>query len=257
MNISKIWRGAILLVLLSVLTACNLRGVALVAPPTATSVPATDAPVAVPATLAATETSTPTTEPAATLTPTPTLGPPTVAALAKDAVCRFGPSLDWSTEGKLPAGQSVPIQARNDRSTWWFIENPTRPGKFCWVGGDEVEATGDLAGLPVKPVPSAIVTRVSVEMEPHKASITCGTFPYTFDVSFSITTTGPVTVKFVRSKSNGDSAPAESASFDKAGTKTFSDSYKVGDIGDYWFRVRVTSPNEMTGEGSAEMECEV
>jgi hypothetical protein len=250
MRFFNIGRGVILFGLLASLAGCNWPGLALGSPPTATAVPPTD--TAVPATLAPTETSTPTTEPTATLTPTPTLGPPTVAALAKDAVCRFGPSLDWSTEGKLPAGQSVPIQARNDKSTWWYIENPTRQGKFCWVGGDEVEATGDLAGLPVKPVPSAIVTGVSVKLDPKSDDIDCTTdFPFEFDVVYTITTTGPSTVKY---DAEGSS---ESVTFKEAGTKTFEDSFDVDEEGEYSYSVHVTSPNDMTGKGTGEVECEI
>jgi len=250
MRFLNIGRGIVLFGLLGSLSGCNLPGLALASAPTATAVPPpTD--TAVPAALAPTETSTPTTEPTATLTPAPTLGPPMVAALAKDAVCRFGPSLDWSTEGKLPAGQSVPIQARNDKSTWWFIDNPTRPGKFCWVGGDEVEATGDLASLEVRKTPFAIVTGVSVKLDPKSDEIDCtDDFPFEFDVVFKITTTGPVTVKY---DADGSS---ESAIFKEAGTKEFEDSFDVDEEGEYSYTVHVTSPNEMTGKGTGEVECE-
>jgi len=92
-------------------------------------------------------------------------------------------------------------------------------------------------------------------MSPAKASIGCTLFPYTFSVDFKISANGPTSVTFQRLLSNGKSAPPETYSWAAAGTKDFSDSYRVGEVGSHWFRVHVTSPNDISGEDSAMMNC--
>jgi hypothetical protein len=201
----------------------------------------------------ATATSTP--PPTATHTPTSTPAPPMVSPIDDDVRCYFGPGDVYLVDGGLLAGEEVPVLGQDEWALWWQIENPRRAGKFCWVSAEKTQITGDIALAPVVPPPLNFVTNVTVDMSPDTADITCGTFPYTFNVGFTIEITGPCTVTLERSTSDGHTAPAESHTYTSGGTKSFSDYFRVGDVGTHSFRVSIISPNSMTGEDSSEMTC--
>jgi hypothetical protein len=190
-----------------------------------------------------------------TITPTPTPSVVTVTPLDKDVICRFGPSDLFSTEAAFKVGQMALVLGTDAGGGWWYIENPSKAGRFCWVSAALTKIEGNPLGVAIHDPPIPFVEGVSVGMDPKNASITCGMFPYTFGVSFKITANGPTTVTFVRSKSNGSSGGPETVTFTKSGTKVFDDSYAVGGPGDYWFKVSVTSPNKISGQGSAAMGC--
>ncbi len=218
---------------------------------TATATPAiqpSDTPIPVP-----TDTPLPTETP--TITPTPTPSIVTVTPIDQEIICRFGNSDLFSTEGALKVGEVALVLGTDAGGGWWYIENPSRAGRYCWVSAALTHMEGNPLSVPIQDPPVPFVEGVSVGMDPKNASITCGTFPYTFGVSFKITANGPTTVTFVRSKSNGSSAGPETVTFLKSGTKVFDNSYAVGGPGDYWFKVSVTSPNKFAGQGSATMSC--
>jgi hypothetical protein len=190
-----------------------------------------------------------------TITPTPTPSVVTVTPLDKDVICRFGPSDLFSTEAAFKVGQMALVLGTDAGGGWWYIENPSKAGRFCWVSAALTRIEGNPLGVAIQDPPIPFAEGVSVSMDPKNASTTCGMFPYTFGVSFKITANGPTTVTFVRSKSNGSSGGPETVTFAKSGTKVFDDSYAVGGPGDYWFKVSVTSPNKISGQGSATMGC--
>lgn len=99
------------------------------------------------------------------------------------------------------------------------------------------------------------VTDVWVEMTPASADVPCDYFPYTFDVKFRITVDGPSSVTFQRMRSDGSVAPKEVVIFSEAGTKEFQDYFRVGATGDYWFKVKVTYPNKISGQALAKVIC--
>ncbi|MCJ7707125.1 MAG: hypothetical protein MUO38_05845, partial [Anaerolineales bacterium] len=115
--------------------------------------------------------------------------------------------------------------------------------------------TGDTASVGVLSAPLPYVSRVTVVMTPETANVRCGTFPYTFGVDFEIEVTGPTTVTFERVLSDGHTAPVETVVFAAYGTQSFQDYYRVGAAGDYWFRVHVITPNNITGEDTSTMTC--
>lgn len=254
MNIRTAAFCALGITLALVLAACNVQFTASISPP------ATDTPVVVPATMTAlpapptlTNTPIPTSTPKPTASPKP--GPGMVSADDGAAICRYGPGEEWSIEGKLPVGTSVPIAGRNKNSSWWYVEGLGYKERPCWVSAEETSTEGDLSDIPVQPSPAAIVSVVKVSVEPWKATITCGDFPYSFAVKFTISTSGPVTVKFTRSR-NGNKDAAETIVFKTFGTKSYSDEYEVDEVGEYRFRVDVSSPNKIGAEDKGKMECD-
>lgn len=215
---------------------------------------ASDTPSPIPPT----DTPEPTPEPSSTPTPAPTATPadPFVSPLgAEDIACRWGPDEDFSVDGGLRVGERAPVTGRDSLTGWLQIENPRRAGKFCWVAIGQVLVEGDPSLAPVVAAPASIVAGVTVSLKPSNLTAPGCTFPVTFDVSFSISATGPVKVTFFREKSDGSKAPSETVEFKTSGTKSFSDSLKAGSQGDYWFAVNVTSPNPISGRGEGSVSC--
>lgn len=202
---------------------------------------------------------TPTVKPAdtevPTAAPTDTPAPPVASAHDMDVICRFGPDEDFSIEGEVRVGEQVNILAQNKAGDWLQIENPRRAGKLCWIPLAKVALTGDLALAPKLPPPLSIVTAVNVVMDPLTMNISPCVFPVTFDVEFSITTTGPTNVTFYRFLDNGNQAPPESVEFTSAQTQVFQDYYRAGSAGEGWFGVQVTSPNNIQGIGYGTVVC--
>jgi hypothetical protein len=101
--------------------------------------------------------------PLATDTPTPTaMHAPPMATSLQDANCRLGPDPRYDMVGALLKGQTAMIEGRNQQSNWWWILIPNR-NVHCWVWGDLVEVSGDVAGLRViipPPLPTATPTPI-------------------------------------------------------------------------------------------------
>jgi len=187
--------------------------------------------------------------------PTPTSSVVMVAAGEAEKACRFGPASEFSPEGVLPVGRTVPVLARNGTSSWVRIEHLVHPGWNCWLKVADIVVSGDLATVPVEPAPSAFVEAVDVEMTPSEATVPACVFPYTFSVQFWITVNGPATVKFQRSLDNGNKAPVETQNFLAFGRYAFTDHNRIGSPGEHWFQVDVFSPNAISGRGTAKAVC--
>lgn len=186
---------------------------------------------------------------------TPTPAPPEALAEGGGVACYFGPGTEYSIDGGLLEGERSPVLGVDESGEWLQVENPRRPGKRCWVRLADVTVEGDLSLAVVVAAPKSIVTAVEVVLDPPVIQLNPCVFPVTFDVRFTITTTGPTMVTFQRSLSSGQSAPPETVEFDKAETKEFLDYYRVGSEGEHWFQVHVTSPNEVTAKGFGEVVC--
>ncbi len=188
---------------------------------------------------------------AATATP----GPLKARSRAGGLTCRFGPGMEYAPGGALPAGEWADVVGRTTAASWLAIALPANPRLRCWLPVDSVDLSGDLMTAPVLPLPVPYVSRVTVVMSPPEATIPCGTFPYTFTVRFEIEVTGPTTVTFRRSLSDGHVAPAETVTFESYGVQAFDDHYRVGSTGPQWFQVEVLSPNSVVAQGTAVMHC--
>lgn len=186
---------------------------------------------------------------------TATPGPLRASPRAGGLTCRYGPGMEYAPGGGLRAGVWADVVGRSASGRWVAIALPANPRLKCWLPVDSVNLTGDLMMAAVLPAPAAYVSRVTVVMSPPEASVPCGMFPYTFSVRFEIEVTGPTTVTFRRSRSNGDVAPAETVTFDAYGVQAFDDIYRVGSVGEKWFQVEVLFPNPVVAQGKAVMHC--
>ena len=182
--------------------------------------------------------------------PSPTSTPSVPVVSAKDVAvnCRFGPGIAWEVVSVLLLGTTTEIAGKNSENTWWYIKDPLNPGSFCWVSMSVTDAAGNLATIPVVPLPSASVTEVTVDAEVEFAA--CGG-PNPVSFSGTIKTNGPTTVTY-RWEVTGDTTnttSSETLEFGEAGTKSVPDpgAYKV-DCGDYTITLHVTDPNNKSAQ---------
>ena len=116
-------------------------------PPTATEIPATVTPFPTP-----TVTSTPA-GPTNTPLPTATL----IVYVSSEAViwsdantnCRLGPSRAYKVDGYLLVNVESTVYSRDDDENWWYIANPTKGDKYCWVWNETTNVEGNVDSLPV------------------------------------------------------------------------------------------------------------
>jgi hypothetical protein len=195
--------------------------------------------------------------PSATPSPTATedMTPASLHNAGADLVCRFGPGLRYGVGGSLREDANVLITARNGAGDWFQFELPGYPGKFCWVYANEVEVAGNLSLLDIAEAPPSFVTGVSVVLDPPVFEPTTCVFPMTFDVTITIQTIGPTIVKFKRTRSTGSNPPVETVEFNDANPKVFKDSLRVDSVGEHWFKVTVSSPNSLVGQGYGKVIC--
>jgi hypothetical protein len=96
--------------------------------------------------------------PSATLEPPPspvlptfTFTPPGAPRITADVDtnCRAGPSPDYPRLGYLLKGQESSVLGTNSSKTWWYIANPAQPSEACWVWGDTTRVSGDPSALAI------------------------------------------------------------------------------------------------------------
>lgn len=95
------------------------------------------------------DTATSTESPAtATETATLTSSIPLISA-EQDTRCRLGPSTVYDVVGFLLTTEQSTVQGKDSGGEWWYIENPKKPGAFCWVWGGSTKVSGNTSALPV------------------------------------------------------------------------------------------------------------
>jgi hypothetical protein len=221
--------------------------------PTSTPVPsATPTPSATPVPIIATIATTPPV-PLPTGTPVSGSSAPMVTPKTVAANCRFGPGTAFSAVGGLNPGVSVPILATISGQSWWQIQNPEDiPGKHCWVSAAVTIASGDLSLVPVIPIPTGLVTDLTVSVSPGPVVHGVCFGPNAVHFSVTMTTNGPANVTYHLEIYNGDntlrnSPGDQTLAFASASSQTFDPggAYKT-DCGSYYIKVIVTNPNSIS-----------
>jgi hypothetical protein len=216
------------------LSSCNMPGIA----PTPTLIPPTLTP-----------------SPAPTQIP-PSATPAQLTLQVTDELvnCRYGPGVIYATVNELRAGQSARVVGRNDTSTWWYIRDPGNPNGFCWLSSNVTEIKGEAEELPIEPLPPVFITAVETRIDPQKIFVKCEEFPQTVFFEAKITANGPALVTW-KWEANTGSSGEETIIFEEAGTKSVNNYYQVFLPGDYWIKVRVLKPNEISGQVSFPANC--
>jgi len=140
---------------------------------------------------------TPSVTPTLLVLPTTQLPPPSPSApiisAQVDTNCRQGPSAQYPRVGSLLVGQTSTVHGRDSSGAWWLIENPKKPGQYCWVWGETTTVEGNALALPIltpPPLPSGATVSASFS-NVHG----CGGAP---TAVFRVTNTGKVTLESAR-----------------------------------------------------------
>jgi hypothetical protein len=193
--------------------------------------------------------------PTPTIAPTPTLTQLTVRVLSERINCRFGPGTVYGLINELRQGQSLRAVGRNDASTWWYVSDPGNPGGFCWVSADVTEAQGDTGALPVLLPPFVTVTNVNLRVEPNLIVVNCSQFPQTVFFEAGITTNGPTLLQWNWEVSTGVTSSVGTMIFEQAGTQVINDYYQINAPNDYWVKLNILAPNELTQQVVFPVSC--
>jgi len=246
----KSWLVLDLLGISILLVSCTLGPIATSTAIPPTTVPATSTPLTPPTETPIIPTASPTITP--TL-PTPTSSTPMLTPSSAAVNCRYGPSADFLAVGGLKVGSTVPILGTNSDQSWWMIQNPQDvAGQYCWVANSVVITSGDLSKVPIKPIPAAQVTAVTVDPISNIYGA-CGG-PNAYDPQGSITTNGPTTVTYHWEIWRGGSlyhkTADETLAFSSASTQTVNPGSDHGDCDNYIAKLIITSPNSMSAQQS-------
>ncbi len=242
-----------IVVLILAVSACNLP--ARVRAGTPTPLAMTPTPTLFLSTSAPTLTALPSNTPLPTATATPTVP---VAFPREQAVnCRLGPGTGWIALSGLSLGVSSQIVGRSGDGGWWYIVDPFNSGRKCWVASSVTNTAGNLAGIPVVEAPEAVVTNVTVDVDPKTINAAaCPGAGAPIEFSGSIETNGPTTVTWHFETQQSGPLTTQSTDFATFGSLEFSTNYTpLLGAGTYWVRLIVTSPNNIEAEAKYTITC--
>jgi hypothetical protein len=173
--------------------------------------------------------------------------------------CRLGPNVAWIVLSGLNVGTSAQIVGKTADNGWWYIVDPFNSSRNCWVASSVTNTAGNMANIPVVTAPQAIVTNVTVGVDPSTISTTgcLGPIP-TIEIAGTIETNGPASVTWHFETQQGGAMPTQTTNFDAFGTKDFSVDYihpAPITAGTYWVRLVVTSPNTIQAEARYTISC--
>jgi hypothetical protein len=165
--------------------------------------------------------------------------------------------MGWIVLSGLNVGVSSQIVGKTADNGWWYIVDPFNAARKCWVAASVTNTAGNLTGIPVASAPSATVTDVSVDVDPNEISVAGCMGPIQpIEISGTIETNGPTTVKWHFETQQGGAMSAQSANFDGFGSKDFSVDYTPPlTAGTYWVRLIATDPNSMQAEVKYTITC--
>ncbi|MGD0611943.1 MAG: hypothetical protein ABSB41_10550 [Anaerolineales bacterium] len=186
------------------------------------------------------------------VTPTAVSSPAMVTPLSVAVNCRYATATTYVVLGDLMPGHTVPILGTNTARNWWQIQNPDNPSQKCWVGNPVVITSGDIADVPVVPVPTAYVTKVTITSYATTVHGTCGG-PNANGWTGNISTNGPVTVTFHweiwnTGGSMRNATADQNLVFASWGTLTDNPGSYSTDCGKYTVKLIVTVPNNVTAQ---------
>ncbi len=111
------------------------------------------------------------------------------------------------------------------------------------------------ATLPVVNPPYATVKKVDVRVEPQRVTTTCENFPQYALFIAEVTVNGPALVNWRWELSTGEVTEAQAIIFDQADTKVFQQPIIIRSPNDYWGRLHINAPNDISGEASLVANC--
>ncbi|HMU94008.1 MAG TPA: hypothetical protein PKE35_14785 [Anaerolineales bacterium] len=197
----------------------------------------------------------PSVQPTAPIPPTTT--PVTASLTVKDSPinCRLGPGTVYELINELDAGENALVVGRSEDFAWWYIRDPGNPDGFCWVSANVTETQGIVEELPIIQPPVTTVTDVNLRVEPNRIVINCNQFPQTVFLEAEITTNGPAFVIWRWEASTGAASNDSTLVFKESGPQIINDYYQFAEPNEYWIRLHILSPNELTEQVNIPVNC--
>jgi len=234
------------------LTACNLPNQTISTPPSALTPDSTPKPF-----------STPTRVPIETLLalPTATFVPTSTPRLALASPnnqlvnCRYGPNTAFAVVGNLDVGGQAEVVGKNIDATWWNVKNPDDPSTVCWLAASVITVTGNVDALPVVDTPPALVSNISIRIDPPSMNVACNSLPQTVTANADITTNGPAVVTWRWETSENETIDRSGLQYFEAGAQGVFLNYKVNTAKDYWIQVHILTPNDVIGRATFKVIC--
>lgn len=196
--------------------------------------------------------------PKPTLTPIPpTATPVQLMMQSTDELinCRYGPGIVYAFVNELKKGTFAHVIGRNSNSTWWYIRDPGNPNGLCWVSADVAEVEGKTEDLPIANPPVISVTKNTLRIEPERIFVSCSQFPQTIFFESAITTNGPALIIWKLETSTGYVSAENTVIFEESGTQTVNGYYQIPVAGDYWIKIHILQPNDMTEQLNFPANC--
>lgn len=191
--------------------------------------------------------------PTLTFTPTPVVL--SIQVTAELINCRSGPGTIFDTVTEIQQGRTLRATARNDSTTWFYVNDPGNPGGFCWVSADVTQVSDEASLLPIMQPPVAIVTNVDLRVEPNRIDVNCSQFPQTVFFEALVTTNGPTLLTWKWEISNGAVSDVGTLIFESAGTQAINEYYQINSANDYWVKLLVLTPNEVSEQATFRVSC--
>ena len=191
------------------------------------------------------------------LPPTSTPQPQPVYATARDLPvnCRYGPGTIYSIISRVEPGQVARVKAHDTSGGWLYIHDPLNPGGSCWLSTVPVDVEGDSAALPLQDPPQVIVSKLEVRVEPQRVTVTCDNYPQYALFIAEITANGPTLVNWRWELSTGEATDAQVLLFDQAETQVVQKGFVIMSPNDYWGRLHINAPNEISETANLIANC--
>jgi hypothetical protein len=194
-----------------------------------------------------------------TLVPTlaPTATPVQLVLLVTKEVvnCRLGPGVQYDLVNELEQDETARAVGRNVSSTWWYVRDPGNPDGYCWLSSEVTSLDGDGKTLPLVHPPGTMVTSMNLTVDPNRVVVECTQFPQTFYFNAEVTVDGPTLVNWQWEASTGAFSDVGTIIFEEAGTKLISEFYQVAGPNDYWVKLHILNPNQLTQQANFRVSC--
>ena len=164
--------------------------------------------------------------------------------------CRTGPSSDFDVVGYLIVGDKVGVIGKNTNSTWWYIQNPDIPSKYCWVWNQTTIVEGNSSNIPVTtPVPTETPATAQITVTSKVVPVNyTGPCPVDIELTAKVATTLPATVKYSWISSFSYPFTGDEFIFDVAGSQKFTETMTINTDTTGFVRFRITLPYPLKGD---------
>jgi len=187
--------------------------------------------------------------------PTPTPVEVILTVINELINCRFGPGTSYELVNEFSLGQNLRAVGRNEAFTWWYVQDPGNPGGFCWVSADVTQPKSQTSELQVVQPPFVTISNVDLRVEPNRINVSCNQFPQTVFFEAQITASGPTLLKWRWEVSTGVSSNEGVLVFEEGGTQVINEYYQINAPGDYWIKLVILAPNEITKQVTFPVTC--